>query len=143
MSTPACIIIKVRKSDIGKTIKFDASKLPTEQGTWSDNTSSSPVEFSKEITIEKPYLSIYVHWDGDSLKEILDAIYNDYDKALNLILGGDCSSIDVDNILRYATRDCEDWEYIQPRQGDTFKDVLQTYCLYTYKFYQGHWVKKK
>ena len=34
MSTPSRIILKVRKEDIGRKIKFDPTKLPTKLNDW-------------------------------------------------------------------------------------------------------------
>jgi hypothetical protein len=99
------------------------------------------------VELNTKYIGVYCHndgypsWNGRVLKEN----YNTYDKAKNLILGGDISFIDVDNIRHYANRGCEEWKYIKPTQADTQKGVYSHIdCEYVYLFDEerGGWVYK-
>lgn len=72
--------------------------------------------------------------------------YTDFNTVLNLILGGDCSIIDSDKTLRYATRIGENWKDIAPRQVDNIYDFHE-YIQYLYKdnawyyLYNDFWIK--
>lgn len=142
MSTRSCIIVKVSRNDIGKTIKFDAKKTPTKswEETWRDESSK---EKSKPIKLEKGYIGIYCHWDGyfEYVGKLLKENYNDYEKALNLVSGGFCSSLEVDSIKHYANRKGEEWEYIKPILGETPKDIYAKvgHNGYVYLFEDGAW----
>ena len=63
-------------------------------------------------------VSIYHHWDGypEGVGTTLLNEFNDYDKALNLMLFGDASSInDEDKLSFYNYWRDEDWEGTKPR----------------------------
>ena len=85
MSTRSCVIVKVRKEDLGKKLKFDASKVKLED--WEEQKKD---EFSKEVELKSPYVGVYCHWDGypEGVGSVLKKCFNDYESALNLILGG-------------------------------------------------------
>lgn len=57
--------------------------------------------------------------------------FNDYDKALNILLGGDASSINGDTIIQYcsAYRD-EDWDSTKPDLTDEIPAAYQDYQYY-------------
>lgn len=76
MSTRSNISIKIKDEDLGRQITH-----------LSDNT---------VVTLGK-YMTIYCHSDGyvDGVGKALYDEYNSYEKVLNLILEGDCSSIGV------------------------------------------------
>lgn len=152
MSTPSRIILKIRKEDIGKTIKFDVNKLPTPLGDWAmrdhegviyrDDTTN---DFSKKVTLKGEYIAIYCHWDGypSDVGKTLRKYYNDYETALNMIAGGWCSAISCEHIIRYANRKNESWKIIKPLQGslDTLRKSI--YGQYEYTFEDGKWKTKK
>ena len=120
MSTNSNIIVKVNKSDIGSTALFDASKLDVPEVYWGKAIGNEKgVEKPVEITEE--YIGIYCHWDGylDGVGKALKEHFNTYDKALNLVLGGSCSAIGNNGgIVRYATREGEEWDFVKPKQSD-------------------------
>lgn len=126
MSTRSNICLVLNKEDIGKVMKFDESKLPKDV-TCDDDF----LDMVEEVTLEKPILEIYHHWDGypEGLGKTLLKQYNDYNTILNLLLGGDASSINGDNVCH------EDWRSVKPKQLD--KPVLNEY--YLYKFENGVW----
>lgn len=136
MSTNSDIIVRVRKSDIGSIALFDAKKLDVPEKKWDKDFNS----FEKPVEITNEYIGIYCHWDGylDGVGSALKANFNTYEKALNLVLGGDCSSIGNDGcITRYATREGEEWSYLSPVQSDD--PVLIAGQEYSYLFEDGKW----
>lgn len=82
--------------------------------------------------MDKDYIRIYVHWDGyvDGVgRELLNNY--DYEKALNLILLGDESSI-INDCTPYVGRTdfTEEWEDVQPMtMYDVEQDEMFTYLL--------------
>lgn len=132
MATRSNICLILNKEDIGKSVKFDETKLPKD--VTYDNEFLNLVE---EVTLEKPVLEIYHHWDGypENLGKTLLEQYNDYDTILNLLLGGDASTINNNNVCQYCAWRGEDWEYVKPKQLDkpAFNEE------YLYKFENGVW----
>ena len=152
MSTPSRIILKVRKEDIGRKMKFDPTKLPfplkewverDENGeTWLDQRGKDVCE---EITLKGEYIGIYCHWDGfeDSVGETLKKYFSDYETALNLLVGGDCSEISSYHVIHYANRNDKAWANIKPIQG-SFDEVYDTiYGIYNYLFKDDMWEVSK
>lgn len=132
MSTTSTIYVKVRKEDKGKALKCDLSKI-----TLSFNTpfNIKVEEIERKITpikLDKDYIRIYVHWDGyvDGVgRELLNNY--DYEKALNLILLGDESSI-IGECTPYVGRTdfTEEWEDIKPMTLENVEqDEMFTYLL--------------
>ena len=126
MSTPSRIIIKLRKEDIGRKIKFDPDKLPLPLGNWIYKVKNGRVwrdesdkEKSREITLKGEYIGIYCHWDGytEGVGAVLKESFNDYETALNLIAGGWCSGICSGNVMHYANRIHHKWSEVKPLQG--------------------------
>lgn len=126
MSTRSNISVIVKDSDLGKTMKFDDSKLPKDRV-------AEGVDVMGEVRIAKPVLQIYHHWDGypEGVGKTLLEDFNDYDKALNLVLGGDVSSILGGCLAYYCAREGFD--------GPEQLDVPTMYEEYVYKFEDGKW----
>lgn len=137
MSTRSSILIKVPDSFLNSTAQYNKEMFKDRETFWFQETCPNK---SQEILISKPYLGIYCHWDGylDGVGKELISNYNDFSSAFNLILGGDCSFILNGEIRRYATRSCEDWKYIQPKQLDEIKKVTDD-SEYLYLFENNHW----
>lgn len=148
MSTTARVIIKVRKEDIGKTMRFDEKLLPSDRSLA---TKFSPFEKNKRsgrdyknvsVTLTSPFISILIKWDGDLVGKELSEHYNTYDKALNLVLAGDISGIvecdpcNRDGITPYYLRGMY-WGAVQPYQNDS----LASHCVENcdYLFEDGKW----
>ena len=132
MSTRSNICLVLNKEDIGKVMKFDKSKLPKDV-TCDDEF----LDLVEEVRLEKPILEINHHWDGypEGLGKTLLKQYNDYNTILNLLLGGDASSINGDSVCQYCAWVGEDWESVKPEQLDN--PVLNE--EYLYKFENGTW----
>lgn len=142
MSTRSSILVKVPDTFLNSTAKYNSEmfkdqELLTGNRGWDTDICKDKAQ---EIHITKPYLGIYCHWDGypNGVGKELVANYPDFSAAFNLILGGDCSFILDGELLRYATRSCEDWKYIQPRQLDEVKKVSDD-SEYLYLFEHNHW----
>ena len=132
MSTTSTIYVKVRKEDKGKALKCDLSKI-----TLSFNTpfNIKVEEIERKITpikLDKDYIRIYVHWDGYVDGVGCELLNNyDYEKALNLILLGDESSI-IGACTPYVGRTDypEEWEDIKPITLENVEqDEMFTYLL--------------
>lgn len=82
-------------------------------------------------------LRIYHHWDGypEGVGETLINEYNTYEKALNLVLGGDCSTINR-AYSPYALRKSEDWDTIKPQLITEDCGISEEY---DYMFKDGEW----
>lgn len=128
MATRATITLKIKDEDLNKTKKFDIDKLP-ENTSYKDEC----IENLREVTLNKPYISIYHHFDGypEGLGLTLYEEFNDYDKALNILLGGDASSINGDTIIQYcpAYQD-ENWDRTKPDLTDEIPAADQDYQYY-------------
>ena len=71
MSTRSVIIVKVRKEDIGKVMKFNEGLLPKPLGKWQDKDHEGKVwrdetgkDLCKPVEIGDQFIGIYCHWDG-------------------------------------------------------------------------------
>lgn len=147
MSTRSVVIVKIESSDINKRKKYSPKKVTVQETKWGEEGGKS-VELSKQVLLKDKYIGIYCHWDGypEGVGAALKKNFNDYEKALNLAVGGFCSVISTEDIKRYATRDGEEWEYIKPQQTDTPKKLISTigsWAEYAYIFENGKWKTKK
>lgn len=142
MGTRSCVIIKVRKEDIGKVMKFQAKALPVKVGSWVDKDSEGNVwrnettsSKCKPVEIDSVYIGVYCHWDGypSGVGASLLNSFHTYDEVLNLILGGSCSSINNEVIRHYANRKGEKWDWIKPMQGKTQKALVD--------YFDGCWAE--
>lgn len=134
MSTRSSILIEVPDEYIGQSLRYYSTR---HEGDWDNDTID---DMSQKVTITKKYLGIYCHFDGypDGVGRELANNYDSFKESFNLILGGDCSSICNKELRRYATREGEKWEYIQPRQLDKIRKVSDD-SEYLYIFTRGHW----
>lgn len=148
MSTPSRIILKVRKEDVGRKIKFDPTKLPIPLKEWIETDENGKVwldrrgkNLCRAVTIKGDYIGIYCHWDGnlDGVGETLKEQFNDYETALNLLVGGFCSDIASGHVAHYANRDIDKWRNIKPIQGSFNKVYENMYGQYNYLFEDGVW----
>ena len=134
MATRSTIVLVLKKEDIGKSMKFDINKLP--KGYSYDTCEEVDVNDFPEVELNKPMLEIYHHWDGypEGIGKTLIGDFNTYDVILNLLLGGDASTINGGVCQYYAWRN-EDWEIVKP------KNVDKAVCSeeYVYKFEDGVW----
>lgn len=127
-------MIRVRKDDMGKVMKFKPELLPVKQADFSTYGEKPVDDMAEAVEIKNPYIGIYCHSDGypDGVGNVLKEKFNDYDTALNLILGGFCSVVWYDEVRRYAIRSGEDWEGISPLQGkkreDVYRHIDSAYC---------------
>lgn len=139
MSTNSNICIILKNEDKNKPLKFNIEKIPSVNYS-KFNYDKEELNKIKEINTDKNVLEIYHHWDGypDGVGKTLIEDYNDYDKALNLILGGDCSSINPPQYEPYWSIKGEEWEYIKPKEFDEPKLGRE----YLYKFDKGKWFFK-
>lgn len=140
MSTNSNIIIQVPDEFIKTTHQFAPTALPFSESQWDSHGEYRDVDKSQPVRITKPFLGIYCHWDGypDTVGKALVIKFDTFEKAFNLILGGDCSVITEDQVLRYATRPAEQWKNIQPKQLDEIKKFTK-WADYVYVFKNDHW----
>lgn len=162
MSTPATIIVKVKKEDIGSVRKCNVADINLrtekmfiesyikifgeEKGSeialnyihaGSDKVPNKEEFVSKIEPVELGnFIEIYHHWDGfpDSLGDELLKHFNTYESALNLMLGGDVSTI-VDGSVPYISVG-RPWEESKPTILDEVTDCTMNY---QYLFKNGKW----
>jgi len=153
MSTRSCIIVKVRPSQAGQVVKFNEKNLPVAQEAWEFKDlngeffrSEVDEDKAKEVELKEKYIGIYCHSDGypSGVGKVLKDLFNNYENALNLVVGGDCSFVWFDGVRRYATREGEEWKYLQPKQGKTPKTICNKmlgieYC-YLFDEENGEWL---
>ena len=141
MATRSTISLKVSESDKGKVFHFDIDKLPKSVLGYEDDF----INKVGDVKLEKDYLTIYHHWDGypEGVGETLVEKFNDYDTILNLLCGGDASSINGETIIQYCAWRGEAWNDayggVQPKQSDTEPSVTEEYA---YLFKDGKWFFK-
>ena len=132
MSTTSTIYVKVRKEDKGKTLKCDLSKVILNLDNAFKIKKEEIERKITPITLDKDYIRIYVHRNGDVDGVGYELLTNyDYKKILNLILLGDESDI-VDVCTPYVGRTdfTEEWEDVQPMtMYDVEQDEMFTYLL--------------
>lgn len=153
MSTRSLVLVKLTpksKKGIAPYV-FNVGRIPTRVGmsdydkkmSWyiDDETIKKNIEkHVKPIKLNDNYICIYVHWCGDTNgvgKTLLES-YNNYDTALNLCLGGDCSTI-TDNYLPYiAWKRHGLWDENKPRMYRS-KELRTKGAEYNYLFENGRW----
>lgn len=126
MSTRGHISVKLKKEDIGKIMCFEPLLVPE----------GNKHLFGKKygvVKLDKPYITIYHHFDSypKGLGKELIENYSTYEKALNLCLGGDCSSILDGSVCQYYGSYDEDWDFVCPKLSDEEPKCDEDY-LYLY-----------
>lgn len=116
MATRGTIVIRIKDEDLGKKVKVNPTYLTKdEERIKKYETKCFEVELSKK------YAEIYQHWDSypEGLGTSLVKYWDTYDKVLNLILGGDASSVDSD-VTGYVAMEDRDEQYkdLQPNFTD-------------------------
>lgn len=136
MSTNSCVILKVRKQDIGKNIMFDESLLPVKLKDWRLEDIDGKIwrdesgkNLCEPIVINSQYIGIYCHWDGylNGVGKCLLKNFKNYNQVLDLIVGGDCVSIIRDEVRHFANRNEEKWEHIAPEQNNNKLELVDNF----------------
>lgn len=129
MSTRSNICVKLRREDIGKTLRCDVNKL----------LSSYPEKAFHEVELDGSYITVYSHFDGypSGVGSILVENFNDYDSALNLVLGGSMSRVGIGkDWVPYAVRSDEPWDWNKPKISIAIPEATEDYL---YIFTLGRW----
>ena len=120
MSTRCNIRVILKEEDRNKFLKFTPNEQQADdlrENQWGVDQLNEDEGMWEPVNPDgAEALMIYHHWDGyiEGVGQTLYKKYNSYEDALNLVLGGDCSSING-TYTPYATRKCEDWESIKPK----------------------------
>lgn len=136
MATRANISIVLKPEDQNVPLNFMSDRFKDVRPlAGTDKAEESGIEFI-DVIANKPVLQIYNHHDGypDHLGTVLNRYYNDYEKALALILAGDTSFVNKNSTRAYSCY--EGYEDNKPRVLD-YPRVNEEY-LYT--FVDGEWV---
>lgn len=136
MSTRASIVLKLKDEDIGKKMKFEPSRLPL--GITCDMAGVDKVEW---VELSKRYIMIYHNYDSypSGMGVYLYYIYNDYDKIINLLLGGNVSSILGTMLMQYICYPDGVWADEKPIVYDEMPEKEEDYI---YLFESGIWYLK-
>lgn len=133
MSTHASILIELK--DEHKNCKLVQDQTFIETYTKRSLIHTPEIDVSKSTN----FLGIYCHHDGypSGVGESLRKLFNTYDLALNLILGGDTSSIG-EFVDYYNLFPNEEWKNIQPRQLKEMNSLCSP--SYLYIFMNDRWL---
>jgi hypothetical protein len=138
MATRANIAIVLKPEDQNVPLNFMSDRFKDVRPlVGMDKAEESEIEFT-DVIANKPVLQIYNHHDGypDHLGAVLNKYYNDYEKALALILAGDTSFVDQHSTEAYASLPDEEYESNKP----TILDHSRVNEEYLYTFMDGKWV---
>ena len=138
MATRANIAIVLKPEDQNVPLNFMSDRFKDVRPlVGMDVAEESEIEFT-DVIANKPVLQIYNHHDGypDHLGSVLNKYYNDYEKALALILAGDTSFVDQHSTEAYASRPDEGYEINKP----AILDHSRVNEEYLYTFMDGKWV---
>lgn len=147
MSTPCGIYLQLHKKEKGTTITLDRDKLPF--GTIGKYR--VPKTHIKENV---DFICTYCHWDGHptNVGRVLIEHFNTHDKVLNLISGGEMSSMCGNaGVKYYKTWRNQIWNRtlnavcpLQTSDSPSKKDGFPYHdCDYIYLFRNGRWFFKK
>ena len=142
MATRSTISLKIAESDKGKVFHFDEAKLPFFEEIGEKVTCLNDcIDKVGDVKLEKNYLTIYHHWDGypEAVGDTLTTLYDNYDTILNLLCGGDASSINGPEICQYCAWSGDSWDEVQPKQSNKEPSVTEDYA---YLFKDGKWFFK-
>jgi hypothetical protein len=136
MATRANIAIVLKPEDQNVPLNFMSDRFKDVRPLVRMGEESE-IEFT-DVIADKPVLQIYNHHDGypDHLGSVLNRYYNDYEKALALILAGDTSFVDQHGTEAYASRPDEGYESNKP----TILNHSRVNEEYLYTFVDGKWV---
>ena len=136
MATRSNIRVVLKEEDRNRDMKFNPEMIEI-KNTWGRGQQLETGVWETVNPEGKEALIVYHHWDGypEGVGETLLEKYNDYDSALNLVLGGDISSICGD-YSPYALREGEPWKYIKPKAVDKDHPIQEEY---DYMYDDGKW----
>ena len=144
MEPDSNISIKIDDKDLGRALRFDNDKLPDGFKYQSEKHKANIKSNMKDIVVKKPYLTVrcvntsYLPYIG----EILCNNFGTYDKALNLVLGGNIKVIKNDLVEHYiAMKSKKEMEMgNEPIQTWEEPDIEYSFL---YLFRDGEWLYKK
>jgi len=133
MSTRSSIILKLREEDKGRTLKIEKTKAPYFGASDDVLNSFHDVEISRDTK----YIGAYCHFDGypSGVGAKLKNYFDTYERALNLILGGDMSSMPMSGLSYYVLRDDDQIVHQISEPCSVFDS-----CDYLYVFEEGRWI---
>lgn len=131
MGTRAFISVRIKAEDKGKTLRFDKAKLPKNRKVLFEDC------IPHGMTLTDDYLTIYNHHDGDMdwVGSALVADFNDYDKALNLMLMGYVDSVAYQQLIPYGSSAAE----AVPGDCEPTPAIKEMCTAHIYKFEDGQW----
>lgn len=87
------------------------------------------------------FIAVYVHWDGDTIINVLKNHVKTHEDAIKIVSYGYLSVIQEEGILPYMFRtgkgvqEESDWNLIKPRTYRTLKGCIKSFtCPYSYVF---------
>lgn len=140
MSTRCNIRVILKEEDRNKDLKFNPGLIKEfDENDW--GADQIKVENGMWDTVNPnggKALYIYSHWDGypeGGVGETLVDDYDTYEKALNLVLVGDISSM-CGKLSPYSLRSGENWDDIKPESINEDKPCKNDY---DYMFKDDKW----
>ena len=131
MGTRAFISVRIKAEDKGKTLSFDKAKLPKNRKVLFEDC------IPQGVTITDDYLTIYNHHDGhmDGVGSALVAGFNDYDKALNLVLMGDVDGVAYQQLIPFGSAKAD----VEMPVCESQPCITEMCTGHIYKFEDGKW----
>lgn len=131
MGTRAFISVRIKSEDKGRTLSFDKAKLPKNRKALFEDC------IPQGVTLTDDYLTIYNHHDGymDGVGSSLVADFNDYDKALNLVLMGYVDSAAYQQLIPFGFNTAE----AMPGDCEPLPRIKEMCTAHIYKFEEGQW----
>lgn len=131
MGTRAFISVRIKAEDKGKFRSFDKAKLPKNRKVLFEDC------IPKRVKLTDDYLTIYNHHDGymDGVGSALVADFNDYDKALNLVLMGYVDSVAYQQLIPFGSTTAE----AVRGECEPMPTVKEMCTEHIYKFEDGRW----
>ena len=120
MATNCTIIVKVKPEDFGEIKLFDKDMLPMPLAEWSMKCERAEESKSRAVFLKYSYIAVHCNGNGtlDGVGETLKS-FDTYEKALNLVLGGNVSTMYEGYFRHYANRnEIPSWDDIAPVQDD-------------------------
>jgi hypothetical protein len=148
MGTHAYIYVKNDKKDFGNKVVFNHKTLP-------NGMALKKIRKVPNLKIIAPYMGVYCHYDGypEFVGVILAKYYTTKEQALNLICGGNMSTIHVDiDISSFYKEHKQMYGYIRngvdyhrqstiygPNNLSYYYSNTQPQGQYVYIFQNGEW----
>ena len=148
MATSSRILVIIDDKDINQEKRFDVEKLLDTKILCCDSVMSKPLPH-QYVMLDSGIISTYIKYDGDisCVGQMLINFFNNYDDALNLVLGGEIQSL-YTMYTPYIVYD--GWtDHIRPKLSlpsinkDYSREIENYHESFNYVFVNNEWIYSK